>query len=43
MHFDCDEFSFHINIFDAGSDTEFFQLVKLTRSNRTSKVGKINR
>jgi len=43
MHFDCDEFAFHINVFDASSNTELFQLVKLTRSNRTSKVGKINR
>ena len=43
MHFDCNKFTFHINVFDASSDTEFFQLVKLTRSHRTSKVGKINR
>ena len=43
MHFDCDEFALHINVFDASSNTELFQLVKLTRSYRTSKVGKINR
>ena len=42
MHFDCYKFTVHINIFDTGCDTEFFQLVKLAGSDRAAEIRKIN-
>ena len=43
MHFDRDEFSVHVNVFDSCSNAELFQLVQLAGSNRTPEIGKINR
>ena len=43
MHFDRDEFSVHVNIFDSCSNAELLQLVQLAGSNRTPEIGKINR
>ena len=42
MHLDRHKLSIHINVFDAGSNTKFFQLVQLAGPYRTAKIGKIN-
>ena len=42
MHLDRNKFSIHIDIFNACRDTEFFQLIQLTGSYRTSEIRKIN-
>ena len=43
MHFYCHKLSIHIDIFDTGGNTEFFQLVQLAGPYRTAKISKINR
>ena len=43
MHFDRDEFSVHVNVFDPCGNAELFQLVQLAGSNRTQEICKINR
>ena len=42
VHLDCYEFAIHINVFDSGCDTKFFQLIKLACADRASKICEIN-
>ena len=42
MHLNGYKFSVHVNVSDSGSNTELFQLIKLTGSHRTTKICKIN-
>ena len=41
MHFDGHEFTIHINVFDSGCNTQFFQLVQLACADFTAEVSEI--
>jgi hypothetical protein len=41
MHFDGNEFTIHINVFDSGCNTQLFQLVQLACADFAAEVGEI--
>ena len=41
MHFDGNEFTIHINVFDSGCDTQLFQLVQLACADLAAEVSEI--